>query len=393
VRDWRKNLIACVAIFVGAVSLILFGGYVANMYAGIRLGSIYSQLGHYQVHSEQKGQGAYSKGFITPEAADEVAAKLEKLDQIKVVTKRVETQGLISFADKSVGVLAYGVEADKDAEISTAVNIIEGNGLFTSNAAGVLVGRELLEELGGNVGDVVTFLSTTNDGAINAVDLVVTGVMDTGASELNKRFIKFNLGMMEEVLRDKSVTNLVILADEEKIYPGLDAAVANAVKEVNPSLVVKDWSDMSEQYHQIVSMFDNIFGFVTSLVIVIVFAAILNTMTLGVLERVSELSTTRALGSSRGEIILIIMGEGLVVGVIGVLLGAVGGYLLAIAINYSQIPMPKPPGSTVSYPLAILMSAKVILLPSLLTLAAAVFGGVLPAYKAGKLPINEAINR
>ncbi len=392
-RDWRKNLIACSAITIGTISLILFGGYVSQMYEGIRLGSIYSQLGHYQVQDSGSGGSEYAKRFIAKDLADEVKREIEKLEEVKLVTPRIEAQGLISFGDKSVGVLAYGVEADEDAEVSVAVSIVQGTGLFSERPEGALIGKELMEELGGSLGDVMTFLTTTSSGAINAVDIVIVGIMDTGIKELNKRFIKINLPIMNEVLYNDDITNLVVLADEEKLSAESGTRIEDATGKVSSTLTVKSWSDMSEQYHQIVRMFDNIFGFVTALVVIVVFAAIVNTMTMGVMERVSELSTIRALGCSSREVILLIIAEGIVVGLVGVAIGVLGGVLVSVAVNYAEISMPKPPGSTFSYPLRILLDHSVVWYPAVLTLGATLVGGLLPALRAGSLPINESIQR
>jgi len=156
---------------------------------------------------------------------------------------------------------------------------------------------------------------------------------------------------------------------------------------------VKSWFEMSDQYHQIVTMFDNIFGFVTVLVVIIIFAAIFNTMTMAVMERVSELSTIRALGASRGNLLVMVMSEGLVVGMLAVILGVASGAGISLLINAANIKMPTPPGSTFSYPLRILLNPNILLLPAALSLVATVVGGFFPAYRAGKLPINEAMQR
>lgn len=392
-RDWRKNLIACVAILVGTVSLILFGGYIAQIYEGIRLGHIYSQLGHYQVFSAAQADGAYSKSLLDPVKAARIVKDLEALGEVKLVSRRIEAQGLVSFGNKSVGVLAFGVEADKDAEISRSVKIVQGTGLFSENVGGALVGRELMTELGAKLGDVVTLLVTTADGAINAVDVEVTGVMDTGAKEMNKRFIKINLPQMQEALHSGSVTNLVTLIDEDRQTLQTDARVRAAVASAGNRVEIKSWSDMSDQYHQIVTMFDNIFGFVTVLVVIIIFAAIFNTMTMAVMERVSELSTIRALGASRTNLVVMVLSEGIVVGILAIILGISCGAGVATLINFATIQMPTPPGSTFSYPLRILLDQNILLLPAALSLIATLVGGFFPAYRAGKLPINEAMQR
>ncbi len=392
-REWRKNLIACGAIFVGAVSLILFGGYVAQVYEGIRLGSIYSQLGHYQVFATAQGDEAYAKSLIDEDTARQVEANLEKLNEVRLVTQRIEAQGLLSFGNKSVGVLAFGVEPDKDAEISSSVKIVRGTGLFPEKPTGGLVGRELAAELGAKIGDVLTFLTTTAGGAINAVDVQVTGLMDTGAKELNKRFIKINLPLMQEAMGADKPTNLVVLLDERKTTAKTDARIHEAVSAVSSKVEVKSWSDMSDQYHQIVALFDNIFGFITVLVGIIIFAGILITMTMAVMERVSELATIRALGASRSNLLAMVLSEGLVVGCLSVIVSVTSGAVIALAINYAGIEMPTPPGSTFTFPLRILLNEKILFLPIALSLMATVIGTFIPAYRAAKLPINEAMQR
>lgn len=398
IRDWRKNMIACVAILIGTVSLILFGGYIAQIYEGIRLGSIYSQLGHYQIFSTAQAKESYAKSLLDAGTTARIEDALKALDEVRLVSRRIEAQGLVSFGNKSVGVLIYGVEADKDAEISNAVKVVQGTGLFAKKQSGALVGRELMGEFGAKLGDVLTILVTTSDGAINAVDVEVTGVMDTGAKELNKRFIKINLPLMQETLLSDAVTNLVVLLDEDRQTPQTDARVRAAAAKAGADgagggVEVKSWSDMSDQYHQIVTMFDSIFGFVTVLVVIIIFAAIFNTMTMAVMERVSELSTIRALGASRGNLLVMVLSEGLVVGILAVILGVACGAGIALLINLANIKMPTPPGSTFSYPLRILLNRNIFLLPAALSLVATVVGGFFPAYRAGKLPINEAMQR
>jgi putative ABC transport system permease protein len=189
------------------------------------------------------------------------------------------------------------------------------------------------------------------------------------------------------------VTNLVVLVDEDKLTSQSDALIRSAIKDSSGKVTIKSWSDMADQYHQIVALFNNIFGFVTVLVVIIIFAAIFNTMTMAVMERVSELSTIRAIGASRTNLLAMVLSEGIIVGLIAVLIGVIAGALIAQVINYSKIEMPTPPGSTFSYPLRILLSAKVLVLPAILSLIATFVGGFIPAYRAGKLPINEAMQR
>jgi len=198
---------------------------------------------------------------------------------------------------------------------------------------------------------------------------------------------------MREALAAYSSTNLVVLLDERKITANTDARVHAAVAAASNKVEVKSWADMADQYHQIVMLFNNIFGFVTALVAIIIFAGILITMTMAVMERVSELSTIRAMGASRSNLLVMVLSEGVVVGLLSVVFSVICGILIAEAINQVKIQMPAPPGSTFSFPLRMLLNVRVVLLPVFLSLFATVVGGFIPAYRAAKMPISEAMQR
>ncbi|MEO8036150.1 MAG: FtsX-like permease family protein, partial [Acidobacteriota bacterium] len=83
--------------------------------------------------------------------------------------------------------------------------------------------------------------------------------------------------------------------------------------------------------------------------------------------------------------------EGLFVGLLGGMLGLLGGALLAQVINHGHVMLPPPPGYTVGYRLQILMQPAVLLSAFLISVVTATLSSILPALKASRLAIVDAL--
>ena len=116
-----------------------------------------------------------------------------------------------------------------------------------------------------------------------------------------------------------------------------------------------------------------------------------NAMTMTVMERVQEIGTLMAVGTTRLRIMGMFVVEGLGLGAVGGGLGLALGYALAIGLTRAGIRMPPPPTFTTGFPLVInvvrsLYGAVLVLMIVTLGIAA-----VLPAARAARLRITDAL--
>jgi putative ABC transport system permease protein len=117
-----------------------------------------------------------------------------------------------------------------------------------------------------------------------------------------------------------------------------------------------------------------------------VFGAIL-TMYTAVATRAREIATLRALGFDTSAVLVSVIGESLVLGAIGGLIGAVAAYL---AFNgYQTSTMNFQTFSQVAF--AFRVTPELLVLGLLYALAMGLVGGVLPAIRASRLPIPSAL--
>ena len=78
-------------------------------------------------------------------------------------------------------------------------------------------------------------------------------------------------------------------------------------------------------------------------------------------------------------------------GVVGGVVGVVAGVLLAALLSYVGIPMPAPPGSDKGFSAEILVTAPIVLSAFGLAVVTTLLSSVLPALKASRLEIVEAL--
>jgi putative ABC transport system permease protein len=101
----------------------------------------------------------------------------------------------------------------------------------------------------------------------------------------------------------------------------------------------------------------------------------------------------RALGNRSWHAVRLIMLECALLGTAGATLGVVAGILLAALISAIGIPMPPPPNSSAGYTATIAVVPAVVLQAFLVGVLATVLAGPVPALRARRVAIVDALQR
>jgi ABC-type lipoprotein release transport system permease subunit len=111
---------------------------------------------------------------------------------VRQVLPRVAFSGLISNGDKSVVMVATGIEPDAEFAVKGPFLKIGAGKVLASGQQGaqVMLGEGLARSLKAGPGSSLTLLASTTEGALNALDVVVavfsTGVPDRQAAGLHR---------------------------------------------------------------------------------------------------------------------------------------------------------------------------------------------------------------
>lgn len=393
-RNRRRSIITLMAIQVGVVSLIIFGGFVASMYDGMRENMIRSELGHLQIYSagfNQYGHLEPEKYLLGSAQMQQIIKLVEGIEGVELVTPRLGFSGLLTNGNHSIAIVGHGIDADKEALLSSAVTITKGEDLFAEDASGALLGQGLFKALDTQVGDYLTLLSSTADGAVNAVDVQVSGAINTGVRDVDNRLVRINLAHAQDLMFTEGTSRLVVLLADTALTESITTQLNELFAEQNLNLEIKTWSELADYYHEVVSLFNGVFGFIQVIVLFIAALSITNTMMMAVMERTPEIGSIRALGGTRSEVMMLFLYEAAFLGLMGSAIGVALGILLANGITMGQWMMPTPPGSSQSYPIRIFIEWPVLWQTALTGLLIAVAASIYPAFRASRMPINNAL--
>ncbi len=392
-RNKRRTAITFMAIISGVVSLIIFGGFIEYTFWGLRELTIKTQLGHIQIYKKgywEKGIAEPNKYLIKdPEAIEKT---FSSISDITTVTRRLSFSGLISTQEKTLPCKGIGVVVEKEKQMSDFETIVAGKDLEAAESYGGIVGSELIKALGGKVGDSLTILTTTPEGVINAVDFKVVGIAQTGSQDYDSVFIKLPIEIVQDLLNTTAAEKIIIFLKETKDVEKIASTLKEVIDKNKMDLELKKWSELADFYWKVVGIYHNIFDVIKVIISVIVLFSIANTITMSVYERIREIGTMRAMGTTRARIIALFITEGALMGILGGLLGIFVGILIANIINMSGgIYISPPPGMSKGYVSLILIVPKVIFYAFSSILVVAILSSIYPAYRASRLKVVEAL--
>ncbi len=400
-RNRRRTAISLAIVGAGTVALLLTAGFVRFSFDGLREAIIHGGLGHLEVAEASALAGRQAGALdrsLRHGLADwrELQATIEALPHVAAAAATLQVMGMASLPDGDpVSFVGLGVDPERERRMGFTVRLLEGEDLAGGAPAEgddrLLLGRGLADALGAQPGDVVTLLALNADGMLNALDVRVAGVVTTGVADLDTRFLKLHLASASRLLQTAAVSNLVVGLDRTEHTAAVAAAVEAAVAGRPQPLAVTGWEERASFYGQVRNLYLGIFAFLGAIVFVLVVLACSNTLVMAVMERVRELGTLRAIGTTGPQLAVMLLAEALLLGLLGGLLGDLVGLGAIAAINAAELKMPPPPGavSPIDLELAYVPEAfagAVALMVVVLALAS-----LAPIWRAVRLEVVEAL--
>ena len=394
-RNRRRTIITVFSIVVGFAAMACFGGFIEFSFAGLRETTIRTQLGHLQIYAHGYSQHRVSdpESVLISEPG-EVMARIAELPGVAAVTPRLSFSGLGSTGNAAVNVSVVGVDPEGEEEFSDFETLVAGRPLEPGDPEAGLIGEELRNGLGAEVGDWVTVLTTSFDGVINAVDFRVAGVVRTGSKEYDSVFVKVPIELAQRAKETGEVERIVVLLDDTDDLPALRPRIEEMLSTFDDEFETRRWDELAGFYDAVVALYTGIFTVFAGIVGVVVMFSVANTMTMAVFERTGEIGALRAIGARRSTLVAMFLTEGVGVGLLGAGFGAVASWLIAGAVQaMGGIAMPPPPGMSQGFQAYFSLTGDVLRNAFAVTVAATLVSAVYPAYAASRIRIVEALQQ
>ena len=393
-RNRRRTVMTLFMVGGGVAALLLAGGYFRFMSQGLRESTIRNGLGHLQIftaeHFKRDEVHVLDTGISNWQ---QVAATVRSANHVRGIAPRIEFYGMVSNGQKSAVYMGSAVDPAAEASLGFNQNVVEGANFASSSTGDVqaLIGTGLAKSMNVKVGDGLTLLAVTSDGALNGVDVQVTGIVRTGIADLDARYMRIPLDSAQRLLQSDRVTNLVVGLDNTENTDAAYNELLPRLKGSGQEMTMKKWLDLATYYKQVRGMFDGIFLFMGVIVFFMVLMASVNTLLMAMFERTREIGTMLAMGTPRAWIIGLFMAEATVLGLLGAALGITAGNLLGVALNASGLHLPPPPGYTTTIPFRVLHIPGIMIGSSALVVVSLALASILPAIRASRLQIAEAL--
>jgi putative ABC transport system permease protein len=381
-------------ITIGVLAVLLFVS-ISGAFKSMMIGQITdSMLGHLQVH--KRGYVASIDNLplhlnLGPEEMQKLETALNALDEVEAYSPRIKFGGMLSNFEETTNIRLNGVDP---AQEILAAPLLPKRILQGETSAGLLKpGEILLPELLAQgmkvkLGATVVVVATNRDGSVNAKTLVVNGILE-GISGPGGRDGYIHIEDAREILRiteneaNEYAVRLKNAGDLESVGAKLAASLeGESNKQGQPKYEIHTWEKLSPFYN-IARMIDMMTLFIKLMLISIVLVSVMNVMIMAVYERIKEIGTIAAIGTSPRKILSLFLVEGLGLGILGSVVGAALSLaaILALQTNPLTFDFGRQKGLLL-YPTLDPMEIVVV---SLLVIIVSTLASLQPAYKASRM--------
>jgi ABC-type lipoprotein release transport system permease subunit len=270
-----------------------------------------------------------------------LASGLRQQFQTDTIAARGWAFGLASSEERSYGVGIFGVEPKFEPEVSSIPGLIKkGRYLEDNDATDIVIGSVLARNLRVGIGDELTLLGSGRDGSFAAAVVNVVGIFESGVVDIDRNIAQLPLGLFQEVFYmdgagHQVVINAANLGEATLLEPQIIGALP-----AGEDLVVHDWDTLQPGLKQAIQADMSSAFFMYGILVILVAFSVLNTQLMSVLERTHEFGIVMSLGLKPGRLGRLVMLETAMMGMLGLILGAIAGALLTswFMLNGLSIP-------------------------------------------------------
>jgi len=318
------SLVSMLGIAVGVIALIT----VISVMNGFEKQLRDSILGM-SAHATISGVG---EGIADWRSAVRIAAEDP---HVRGAAPYIESQALLQGARRS-GAVVHGILPEEETKVSDIGSKMRHGRLedLKPGGFGMILGNELAMQLGVGVGDKVTvYTSEINVTPVGGVArfkrFTVVGIFSVGFQEYDEGLALVHLEDAERLFQAEGPSGIRLKLDDMfKAWP----ITRELAGRLGQFYRISTWEQGHANFFRALAMEKMVMFIILSLIIAVAAFNLVSSLVMLVNDKQSDIAILRTLGISPGSITGVFMVQGVIVGTFGVLLGVIGGVLLALNI-------------------------------------------------------------
>lgn len=250
----------------------------------------------------------------------------------------IEAQTMLTNGQRVNGAILRGILPDYEPRVSeVGEHMLAGH--LEQLVAGefrIVLGRELAQLLGVEVGDKVTVVTpqirVTPAGAMPRLKrFTVVGIFEVGMGEYDRGLALIHMRDAARLLKlGEGVTGVRLKLDDLYLAPEVSRELARQLPGVYR---VSDWTFQHRNFFSALHTEKRMMSLILFLIVAVAAFNIVSTLVMVVTDKQSDIAILRTLGISPHSIMGIFIIQGATIGFIGTLLGIGGGILLSLNLE------------------------------------------------------------
>ncbi len=327
--------------FISFISLISILGIALGVMVLI---TVISVMNGFEKELRERILGVVSHATVQAAAGQplqewpEVSDLLRQYDGVTGVAPYIHAEGMLSQGAAVSGTLIRGILPSHEDEVSELSEKMLAGRLENLQAGefGIILGKDLALSMRAGLGDKVTLI--TPQASVTAVGILprlkrftVVGVFEIGMYEYDSALALLHLDDASRLFRlDGGVTGVRLKLEDLDDAPKLTRQL---LAELPPGYYASDWTRQHANFFRAIQMEKTVMFFILLLVVIVAAINIVSTLMMMVTDKESDIAILRTLGTSPASIMGIFVVQGVVIGVIGMILGTIGGVSLALNVE------------------------------------------------------------
>jgi putative ABC transport system permease protein len=338
-RQPRRTWLTTGAMIFSNVLLVFMISLQFGMYGVMIDNTLQTFTGHLQVQAP--GYKDDQKMRQVVENVRPLAATIRTELGNQRVAARSTAFALASSEDRSYGIAIVGVEPDFEPLVSTVPGLVSnGRYLQGDTADEIVIGAALARNLRVGLGDELTLLGSGRDGSFAAAVVSVVGIFDSGVNDFDRSFAEIPLGLFQDTFFMQGAGHQVVINTTVIEQAAASKAQVELLLPNDQNLVVHDWDALQPGLKQAIKADMSSAFFMYGILVILVAFSVLNTQLMSVLERTHEFGIVMALGLTPWRLGRLVLLETAIMGVMGLVLGALLGGLVTswFTVNGFSVP-------------------------------------------------------
>lgn len=267
-----------------------------------------------------------------------------KREHVLASAPYITAQAMLSYGQGVQGAIIRGVlpaAEDKVADLGKSMKVGNLNDL-RAGEFGIILGADLAYNLGAQMGDKVVVMAPqgqfTPAGVVPRLkQFTVVGLFSSGMQEYDAGLALIHMDDAAKLYRmENKVSGVRLKLDDLFIAPNVAASISKDLNKSSDPIgayYVTDWTQQHANFFKAVQMEKRVMFIILTLIVAVAAFNIVSTLVMAVTDKRADIAIMRTFGASPVSIMVIFIVQGALIGVIGTLIGAVFGVIVALNID------------------------------------------------------------